>query len=321
MNRHTNGERTILQNTMTIDLDKSELRGDLRKQESMARHTSWKTGGPADYYFRPADLEDLSVFMSMVPASVPLTWVGFGSNLLVRDGGIAGVVISVSGVLNKLELAGDDSLTVGAGVSCAKVARFAARQGLSGVEFLAGIPGTIGGALAMNAGAYGGEVWNVVTAVETISRDGQCKRQARADFDVAYRSVSIAADEWFVSAEITLEKSERGTVENAIRDMLKERADAQPLGQHSCGSVFRNPPGDHAARLIEDCGLKGKSIGGAQVSDKHANFIINTGSATAADIEMLINEIQEIVFEKHAIQLQPEVRIIGEPEAGSGGHG
>lgn len=305
-------EQALLNNRMHVDFDKKGLKGKLLEQEPMSRHTSWKTGGNADYFYRAADINDLSEFMSRLPAYMPITWVGFGSNLLVRDGGIKGVVISVLGVLDKLELTNETGLVVGAGVSCAKVARFAAKHGLSGVEFLAGIPGTIGGALAMNAGAYGGEIWNYVTQVETINRVGDCNTYTKDKFDITYRSVSIPDGQWFINANVALEKSSKEVVDISIREMLAERAEAQPLGQYSCGSVFRNPPNDHAARLIEVCGLKGKTVGGASVSEKHANFIINSNKASSSDIEQLIELVQATVYEKHTITLIPEVRIIGE---------
>ena len=303
---------TILNIDMQLNIDKSVLRGELQEQEPMSRHTSWKTGGNADFYYRAADIEDLSVFLSLLPVDVPVTWVGFGSNLLVRDGGIRGVVISVIGVLDQLEKQSDKAIKIGAGLSCAKVARFAARHGLAGIEFLAGIPGTIGGALAMNAGAYGGEIWSFVQQIESIHRSGKRVIRGKDEFDIAYRSVSLPSNEWFVSATLILNKSSREIVEQTIREMLAERADSQPLGQYSCGSVFKNPSDDHAARLIEDCGLKGQRVGGANVSEKHANFIINSGNASSKDIEELIKLIQETVFKKHAVELMTEVRIIGE---------
>ena len=296
---------------MRKNIDISRLRGKLREQESMSRHTSWKTGGAADYFYSPADIDDLSVFISAVPMEMPITWVGYGSNLLVRDGGISGVVISVLGVLDNLEILNANEIAIGAGVPCVKAARFAAKHGLSGIEFLAGIPGSIGGALAMNAGAYGGDIWKNLNHVETINREGQCKIYAKENFDIAYRSVPIPEDEWFIACKIKLEISTKSIVEKDIKIMLSERALAQPLGQLSCGSVFRNPSEHHAAKLIENCELKGKHIGGAYVSEKHANFIINMGDATSADIERLIKLVYKTVYEKHAVKLVPEVRIVG----------
>jgi len=303
--------QTAFYNNMNIDIDRTLFRGELREQEPMSRHTSWKTGGEAQYFYIADDIDDLSDFMGCIPEALSVTWVGLGSNLLVRDGGIPGVVISVIGVLNELECNEENEMRLGAGVTCAKAARFAAKQGLAGIEFLASIPGSIGGALAMNAGAYGGEIWRYVNQVETINRKGERQTYLKEQFEIAYRSVSLADDEWFVSCLLELDVSDKDIVEKNIKDLLAKRADAQPLGQHSCGSVFRNPENDHAARLIDNCGLKGKKVGGAIVSDKHANFIINTGDATSSDIENLIELVQATVYEKHDIKLIPEVRIIG----------
>jgi UDP-N-acetylmuramate dehydrogenase len=299
-------------NSMNAEIDTSKLRGELRKQEPMSRHTSWKTGGDAEYYYVAADIDDLSIFMSSLPSDMPVAWVGLGSNLLVRDGGLSGVVISVVGVFNELEQTDENVMTIGAGVTCAKAARFAANQGLAGIEFLASIPGSIGGALAMNAGAYGGEIWDYVKQVEIINRNGDRQFYSSDQFEIGYRSVSLADDEWFIACALELEISNKEQIEKSIKGILSERAEAQPLGQHSCGSVFRNPENDHAASLIDSCGLKGKQWGGATVSEKHANFIINTGNATSLDIEKLIELVQATVHEKHSVKLIPEVRIIGE---------
>ena len=297
---------------MLLNLDKINIKGDLRRQEPMSRHTSWKTGGNADYYYVASDRDDLAKFISKLPSSTPVTWVGLGSNLLVRDGGISGVVISVVGIFNELKKFSDNEIYIGAGVPCAKAAKFSAKYGLEGIEFLAGIPGTIGGALAMNAGAYGGEIWSYVNEVEVINRKGTSKVYEKNEFDISYRTVSISNDEWFISCKMKLEISNRTIVNDRIKKMLNQRASQQPLGKLSCGSVFRNPPNQHAAKLIDLCGLKGKKVGGAMISDKHSNFIINTGNATSLDIEKLIEFIQEVVYEKHSIKLIPEVRIIGE---------
>ncbi len=304
--------QSLMNKMMQTSIDETALRGDLKRDEPMSHHTSWKTGGNADFYYSPADIEDLAMFIAMLPKSLPIFWVGNGSNLLVRDAGVSGAVVSIAGVLDSFEILGDNKLKLGAGLACAKAARNAAKQGLSGIEFLAGIPGTIGGALAMNAGAYGGDTWQCVEQVEIMNRSGDVRTLQREQFEVAYRSVSIAKDEWFISATVKLEKKDSEKIREQIRTMLSERADAQPLGQLSCGSVFRNPEGDYAARLIEACGLKGHAIGGACVSDKHANFIINTGSATSTDIEQLIEHVRHRVAEKFTIELIPEVRMIGD---------
>lgn len=295
-----------------IDTQEVNVRGIMKLNEPMAKHTSWRTGGVAERYFKPADIDDLCCFFEQVAKDEPLLWLGLGSNLLVRDGGLKGTVIAFSGILNTLEVYDQIYMHVGAGVSCAKVARMSVKSGLSGGEFLAGIPGTMGGALAMNAGAFGGETWNIVHSVETINRQGQRVRQAAANFDTGYRHVNVSDDEWFISAELLLVPSEDEKGFERIQTLLNQRSASQPTGKASCGSVFRNPENDYAARLIESSGLKGKSIGGAYVSKKHANFIINSGSASADDIEILIHSIQEKVKLDHGVELIPEVRIVGE---------
>lgn len=291
---------------------RSELRGTLRHDEPMTKHTSWRVGGTADHYYQPADIEDLALFFSQLDKDEPITWVGLGSNLLVRDGGIRGTVIATSGVLNGLSKVGELTVRAEAGVACAKVARFCARQSLQGAEFLAGIPGTMGGALAMNAGAFGGETWNIVSAVETLGHDGKLQRRSPGDYTIAYRSVKGPQQEWFVAAELTLKQGDSEVSLAKIKECLNKRGDTQPIQQPNAGSVFKNPPGDYSARLIEVSGLKGYCIGGACVSDKHANFIVNTGEATAADIENLIEHVAATVKQKHGVMLEREVRIIGE---------
>ena len=290
------------------------LRGELKHNEPMSAHTSWRVGGPAEHCYRPADLEDLQQYLAGLPAGEPVTWVGLGSNLLVRDGGIRGSVILPFGGLDTLELLDGNRLRAGAGVACAKVARFAARAGLIGAEFLAGIPGTMGGALAMNAGAFGGETWLLVQAVQTLDHQGELHTRQRDAYQVSYRSVVGPQDEWFVAADLQLQPGDADAAQARIRSLLEQRSASQPTQQPSCDSVFRNPADDFAARLIEDCGLKGEQIGQAQVSEKHANFIVNLGQAKAADIEALIRYVQEQVQLKHGIRLQPEVHIIGEFE-------
>ena len=292
----------------------SELRGDLKFNEPMASHTSWRVGGPADRSYRPADLLDLQRFLSTLPADEPLYWVGLGSNLLVRDGGIRGTAILPFGGLTTLQLLDGHRLRAGAGVACAKVARFAARAGLVGAEFLAGIPGTMGGALAMNAGAFGGETWSLVSSVQTLDRNGELHVRMPDCYQISYRSVAGPGDEWFVAVDLKLNSGDGAAAQARIKELLERRSATQPTQQPSCGSVFRNPPQDFAARLIESCGLKGERIGNAQVSEKHANFIVNLGGAKAADIEALIRYVQSQVKQKHGVWLEPEVRIVGEFE-------
>lgn len=298
---------------MMVAEQQVELRGELRHDESMAQHTSLRVGGPARRYYLPADRDDLVAFLATVPADEPLYWFGLGSNLLVRDNGLDGTVIAIQGRLSEVHATGKRGVYAEAGVYCAKVARLAARAGLAGAGFLAGIPGTMGGALAMNAGAFGHETWERVARVETIDRFGQVRTRLPADFEIAYRHVAGPEGEWFLAAELLLERGSEAEAREDIRTLLRRRGDTQPTTQPSCGSVFRNPVGDHAARLIESAGLKGTCIGGACVSEKHANFIINTGTATARDVEMLIVTIMDTVEQQHGIRLHPEVHIVGEP--------
>jgi len=288
------------------------LRGQLKLDEAMSRHTSWRVGGSADRFYQPADVDDLANFLRQVEPSEALHWVGLGSNLLVRDGGLRGTVIALFGVLDQMHLLPDNIVEVEAGVSCAKLARFCAKNGLVGAEFFAGIPGTVGGALAMNAGAYGGETWPKVETVGTIDRYGQRHRRTPADFEIDYRSVVSDREEWFVSAQFGFVAGDAESSSQKIKQLLRQRAESQPLSLPSCGSVFRNPVNDHAARLIEASGLKGHRIGGASVSEQHANFIVNDSNACAADIEQLAMDIADKVFIDHNVRLQPEFRVVGE---------
>ncbi|WP_133512622.1 UDP-N-acetylmuramate dehydrogenase [Candidatus Thiosymbion oneisti] len=288
-----------------------DLRGELRVDEPLARHTSWRVGGPARRLFRPADVADLAVFLQGLDPTEPVLWLGLGSNLLVSDAGFDGTVIQTQGCLNTLEPVGERGVRAESGVPCAKVARSAARLGLTGVEFLAGIPGTMGGALAMNAGAYGGETWDRVRRVLTIDRRGELRERLPKDFRIGYRRVQGPPGEWFLGAELGLEPGDTAAGLARIRELLERRGRAQPIGLPSCGSVFRNPPGDHAARLIEAAGLKGLRVGDAQVSEKHANFIVNTGAASAWDIARLIEWVQSEVARTSGVRLTPEVCRVG----------
>ena len=311
------------------------LRGEVRRDEPMSRHVSWRAGGSVERAYLPADLEDLRVFLAALPAEEPVHFVGLGSNLLVRDGGWKGTVIFTHWALRGLALASgaadEGEISVDAGVASPKVARFAALHDLTGAEFLAGIPGTIGGALAMNAGCYGGETWTVVRTVTTVDHAGVLHERTPGHYRIAYRtavlrchpiaSASAASamerrtglEEWFVSAVFALPRGDGTQSRQKVKDLLAQRIASQPLGEPNAGSVFRNPPGDHAARLIEQCGLKGHALGGAVISPKHANFIVNTGNASAADIEGLIDIASGAVKDKFGIQLEREVRIVGEP--------
>ena len=289
------------------------IKGELRYDESMASHTSWRAGGKADRYCLPVDIDDLAALLKSLPENENLLWMGLGSNTLVRDGGFRGTVIATQGVMSQLERRENNCVYVGAGVPSAKLARFCANENLSGAEFFAGIPGLLGGALAMNAGAFGGETWRHVVSVETIDRHGVIQQRGPEDYRIGYRSVEGPEDEWFVSALLRFDTDENASIN--IKQLLAKRAESQPTGTANCGSVFRNPENDYAARLIEQCGLKGERIGGAVVSEKHANFIINDRQATAGDIEALIELVQKTVKREASIDLQTEVKIVGEKQS------
>jgi UDP-N-acetylmuramate dehydrogenase len=295
----------------------SSLRGQLTHNEPTARHVTWRAGGVARQFYKPADLADLSVFLRGLPLTEPLLFVGMGSNLLVRDGGFAGTVVhlgqSLGGVA--LDAANANYVIAGAGVPSPHVAKFAAKNNLVGAEWLAGVPGTVGGALAMNAGCYGTETWEQIVACKTIDRHGDIQLRTPADFVTSYRHVegvtAAQQNEWFVEASFEFTAGDGEVAKEKIKALLAKRMAAQPLDKPNAGSTFRNPNGDFAARLIESVGLKGFSIGGAQVSLKHANFIVNTGEAKAADIEALITQMAQTVLTKTGVALIQEVRIVG----------
>lgn len=286
-------------------------RGQLLEKISLADYTSWRVGGAADRIYLPADLEDLIHFLKTIPKNEPVIWLGLGSNTLVRDNGVCGTVIITQGCLTKIKQLDENTLYAEAGVACPAFARYSARLGLEGAEFLAGIPGTIGGALAMNAGCHGGETWDCVSAVETLDRDGNRHIRYPTDYEINYRSVKQYPSEWFIAGHFKLKSGQKENALEKIRELLAYRTQTQPTSEPSCGSVFRNPPNDYAARLIEACGLKGKKIGGAIVSTKHANFIVNDGSATAADIEALIDFVAGEVKRVQGISLIREVHVLG----------
>ena len=307
----------------------TKLRGELRQAEPMAHHTSWRAGGPADRAYFPADLDDLAAFLRSLPPGEPVCMVGLGSNLLVRDRGVRGTVILTHWALRAIRVGrtenGYGEIYAEAGIASPKVARFSAMHGFCGAEFLAGIPGTVGGALAMNAGCFGGETWKIVARAVTIDRGGTLRERVPEEYEIDYRHVALRAEaerrnaegaspaeEWFVAATFRLHRGDRQSSRRIIKGLLQKRLATQPLEKPNAGSVFRNPPHDHAARLIEACGLKGRVNGGAQISTKHANFIVNTGGAKAADIEALIELAERSVKEKFGIALEREVRIVGE---------
>jgi UDP-N-acetylmuramate dehydrogenase len=294
----------------------------------MARHVSWRAGGAVERAYTPADLTDLQVFLRTLGPQEPVCFVGLGSNLLVRDGGLRGCVVFTHRALSGLRLdapaADCGEITAEAGIAAPKLARYAAMHDVVGAEFFAGIPGTVGGALAMNAGCYGGETWRSVVRVATIARSGEVLARSPDDFFIGYRSVALrnagarlGVDEWFIGATFRFARGNGVASRRLMKDFLQRRIASQPLGEPNAGSVFRNPQGDYAARLIEACGLKGKRVGGAMISAKHANFIVNTGSASARDIEQLIAFARAAVRERFGIALETEVRVIGDAPAGA----
>lgn len=323
--------------------------GEMRYNEPMSRHVSWRAGGCAARCYRPRDREDLLAFVQDQAPHMALHVVGLGSNLLVRDGGLEATVVLTHGALRHSTLLDQDGagavLEVEAGVPAPKVARLAAQAELAGAEFLAGIPGTLGGALAMNAGCYGDEIWNHVQSVTTLDRNGVIRVRTPQDYHIDYRHVQLKAPaqpsgpeapesarlplrqgvaganprplepapEWFLAARLQFVRGSGALARQRMRALLAQRVASQPLNQPNAGSVFRNPPGDYAARLIEACGLKGAREGQAEVSCKHANFIINRGQATARAIEGLIQRVQQQVWATHGVALVTEVRIVGEP--------
>jgi UDP-N-acetylmuramate dehydrogenase len=290
----------------------AELKGRLLLNEPLAKYTSWRVGGVADKLYLPLNKLDLCEFVKTLPADEPIFWMGLGSNVLIRDGGIRGTVINTKARLKVMSLVDKETVYVEAGVPCAHVAKFCAEKGLVGAEFLAGIPGTMGGALRMNAGAFGGETWNLVDSIETLNAQGDVSNRNAGEYVISYRSVKGHDDEWFLSAILKLAQGETTESQEKIKSLLDKRAKTQPTNQPSCGSVFKNPEGDFAARLIEVTKLKGYRIGGACVSEKHANFIVNTGTATAKDIENLIKYVQRKVQYLHGVALQTEVCVIGD---------
>jgi UDP-N-acetylmuramate dehydrogenase len=296
-------------------MNATPLRGNLRENIPLRQHTSWRVGGVADKLYKPDDLADLIVFLKHLPEDESLYFVGLGSNLLVRDGGLRGTVVLLHGALTGLHLESPNTIYVEAGVAGAKLARFAALHNLAGAAFFAGIPGTMGGMLTMNAGCYGSETWQTIQQVQTVNRCGEVFLRTPVEYEIGYRHLQrkvSSEEEYFLAAWLNFPSGDGEVSRNEIKSLLNQRISSQPLNLPNAGSVFRNPPNDHAARLIQLCGLKGLQIGGAQVSEKHANFIVNVGNASANDIETLILNVQAKVEQQTGVRLHCEVRIIGE---------
>jgi len=284
------------------------FRGILRYDEPMRLHTHWRVGGPARMFFVPADRSDLADFLRALDSALPVHFIGLGSNLLVRDQGIDGAVICLGRAFRGVRQLDSGAVEAGAATPCAALAKSCASWGVGPAEFFAGIPGTVGGALSMNAGAFGGETWDSVEAVETIDRQGIEHTRAPARYQPGYRQLGGPHGECFLLARFRFEAASQA---ERMKSLMAERRRRQPLSIPSCGSVFRNPPDGFAGELIERCGLKGKRAGAAEVSRRHANFIVNHGGATADEIERLILEVQAGVREATGVTLQPEVRILG----------
>jgi len=292
--------------------EQTHVKAKMLENESLERYTSWRVGGKADRLYVPTGVDDLIEMLAEADATLPIYFIGLGSNLLVRDGGVRGTVIVMHHALKEIRLDGQ-YIFAEAGVTCGKLARFSASNSKAGAEFMAGIPGTVGGALAMNAGCYGGETWDIVHQVLTVDRKGVTHVRNASEFIASYRAVAMPMpEEWFLGAWFTLPAGDSETSNQKIKALLAKRLASQPLNYPSGGSTFRNPEGDYAARLIEASGLKGHQIGGAQVSEKHANFIVNVGECKALDIELLIRHMKEEVLAKQGVDLQQEVKVIGE---------
>ena len=298
---------------ITLNCDTTRIKGGLLFDHPLARLNTWRVGGTAECFFEPADEEDLSFFLARCAGGHPVMCLGLGSNTLVRDGGVRGVVVSLRKGFKEIARLQQDVVRAGAGASCGQLARYCANRDLAGLAFMAGIPGTVGGALKMNAGAFGGATWDRVVAVETIDAGGTVRRQAAGEFEAGYRSVAMPPGVWFIAAEFQASRSEvAGSERKRVDELLRRRNLSQPVGDLNCGSVFKNPHGRYAAELIEGCGLKRCAVGGAEVSARHANFIVNRGGASAREIETLIRHVADTVRNETGVSLEPEVVIVGE---------
>ncbi len=285
-----------------------QLWGKMYYGRDLSELNTWRVGGSSECFYCPRDTADLSCFLRHCRSVIPVFFLGRGSNVLIPDAGISGCVVGLTKTLNTLEHE-NEIVRAEAGASCQGLVRYCAVNGLGGLEFLVGIPGSIGGALAMNAGALGNEIWSAVRGVTTIDRQGQVHERLAADFSYGYRTVS-GPKEWFLAAEFVVQRRDSRQSREQVRQILRERKAMQPVNTFSCGSVFKNPHTGFAASLIEECGQKGRRVGDAEVSRQHANFIINRGQATASDIRALIMEVQHTVQEKTAVLLEPEVVIL-----------
>lgn len=286
------------------------VRGELRFDENMARYAWLRVGGPAEVLFRPADTQDLQEFLHNTPIDIPVTAIGVASNLLIRDGGIPGVVIQLRKGFNAIA-ANDNTVEAGAGALDINVARFALNESLGGLEFLSGIPGTIGGALRMNAGAYGAEISDVLIAAEAVDRNGNLHQLAKDDLGFAYRHTDAPEDWIFLTATLAAKPDDKKAIAVKMAAISEAREGSQPIRARTGGSTFKNPGDKRAWELIDDAGCRGLRVGGAQVSDHHCNFLINRGEASACDLEHLGAEVRRRVHEKSGVMLQWELDRIG----------
>ncbi|MBP2315292.1 UDP-N-acetylmuramate dehydrogenase [Azospirillum soli] len=301
-----------MSNFHLIDL-MPKCRGRLTADAPLANVTWFRVGGPAEVMFRPADAEDLAEFLAALPAEIPVTVVGVASNLLIRDGGVPGVVIRLGRGFTDIEVNGA-SLTVGAAALDLNVANVARDNGVAGLEFLSGIPGTIGGALRMNGGAYGREIKDVMVAAQAVDRKGELLTFSNEQMGFSYRHADVPADCIFTGAVLEGEPGDTLEIARRMAEISDKRADTQPVRSRTGGSTFKNPPGHKAWELIDKAGCRGLSIGDAQVSEKHCNFLINQGSASAADLENLGEEVRRRVFETSGVTLEWEIKRVGVPK-------
>lgn len=309
MGKNNNHNIKALQTALLETLQSTRV----REEEYLRHHTTFKIGGPADLFVEPTTMAELSFALRTIHEfDVPVTIIGCGSNILVKDGGIRGAVVSVRHMTQIMDC-NDNVLCIGSGYMLKDASEFAWENGLTGLEFAIGIPGTLGGAVFMNAGAYDGEMSHVVTAVRAVDFQGNIKEYDASHLDFGYRH-SVFHDNHEVIGEVimTLKPGDKNVIKARMDELTEKRESKQPLEFASAGSTFKRPPGYFAGTLIEQTGLKGLSVGDAQVSHKHAGFVINTGSASAKDVLDLIAEVQRRVYDQHGVHLEPEVRMIGE---------
>ncbi|MGN0292275.1 MAG: UDP-N-acetylmuramate dehydrogenase [Lachnospiraceae bacterium] len=282
------------------------------KQEPMKKHTTFRVGGPAEYYMIPKRDEIEALIRLCNHYNIPFLIIGNGSNLLVSDRGIRGAVIEIGKEMDEIQIEGE-RIVVQAGALLSKTAHRAMKESLTGMEFAAGIPGCVGGAVTMNAGAYGGEIKDILSCVTILTKEGEVKKLSAKELELSYRHSIISAKEYIVlDAEFVLKKGEREQIESRMEELKEKRVEKQPLEYPSAGSTFKRPEGYFAGKLIMDAGLRGFQVGGAAVSEKHCGFVINRGDATAADIYQLIQEVQKEVSRRFGVKLEPEVKMVGD---------